>query len=593
MTMHGPGGKRALGISAAQALGVLMIVALPHAAVQYATREGQQSAQWVDHSFEVRSKALELSKALRDAESIAYAEALKLDFPDIDARFAEARALHDRLLVELRLRTTDNPAQSERLVTIGELANARFNLLSEGIIRARAGDLAGAVKALSDSATRVRPVFAITEFLAGETRLLEERQRRDAVARSTVGWISIAAAALQLALLAAFLRARAQQAAIARAHQQERVRADERSAQMLRSLREGVVLIDGHGKVLSFNPAFESAHPMDAVLGLALGSVPDSVWADPGIRQRLLEVAEHGRELWDFELEHAEADKSSRVILVNSQRLPDAKDGQRMIMLSINDITARRRDEQEVRRLNQRMRQQIDEVLDANRELESFSYSVAHDLRAPLRHVAGYTERLAMHLGQGDEKARRFTDIITRAVGRMGEIIDALLAYSQLGRAAIRRLTVDMDAICREALATVATNTDAKIEWSIQHLPVASGDDSLLRLVWQNLLANAVKYSSGRTPPKIEIGVLPGAAGSEMVYFVRDNGVGFDMAHSGKLFGLFQRLHGVDQFPGTGVGLANVRRIVERHGGRVWAESVPDHGATFFFTLGSEPAVHS
>jgi signal transduction histidine kinase len=580
---------RNLGISAAQALSVVLIVGLPNAAVQYALREGQQSAQWVDHSFEVRSNALELVKALRDAESVAYAEALHLQLPDIEQRFAAARELYDRRFVELRLATADNPGQGARLNEIGTLAQKRLNLLTEGMIRARAGDQAGAVTTLSNSATQVRPVIAISEFLVEEERLLGERQARDAAARSTVGWVGIAAALLQLALLAGFLRARARSSAIAKAHVQDRIRADQRSGQMLRSLRDPVVLLDGQLGVLSFNPAFAQAYPLDAVAEQPLGSALAGGWTDPGILLRLREVAEHGRELWDFELEQADGAKSSRVVLINSQRLPDASAGQRMLMLSVNDITARRRDEQELRRLNQRMRLQIDEVLDANRELESFSYSVAHDLRPPLRHIAGYTERLGMHLPPGDERSTRFIGIISRAVGRMAEIIDALLAYSRLGRTAIRRVTVDMDAICREAQTTViAADEHSRIEWKIDVLPVASGDDSLLRLVWQNLLANAVKFSAGREPPRIEIGVLAETNSPDTVYFVRDNGVGFDMAHGSKLFGLFQRLHSIDQYPGTGVGLANVRRIVERHGGRVWAESAPDQGATFYFTLGTE-----
>ncbi len=235
--------------------------------------------------------------------------------------------------------------------------------------------------------------------------------------------------------------------------------------------------------------------------------------------------------------------------------------------------------------LEERVRERTRDLEALNKELVAFSYSVSHDLRAPLRHLSGFVQLLQSHVGAGlDEKARHYLDIIADAAKRMGQLIDDLLAFSRIGRADFHFGDVDVSGIVDQILQEHALDgRDSKVEWKVNQLPQVLGDASMLRLVFQNLIDNAVKFTRTRGQPVIEIGSETRV--DKHVFHVRDNGVGFDMRYADKLFNVFQRLHSQDEFEGTGIGLANVRRIVERHRGEVWAEGALDRGATFFFSL--------
>ncbi len=223
-----------------------------------------------------------------------------------------------------------------------------------------------------------------------------------------------------------------------------------------------------------------------------------------------------------------------------------------------------------------------------NKELEAFSYSVSHDLRAPLRHISGFTALLLKSAGDLDEGRRRYLRLISESALKMGELIDSLLTFSRMGRAEMLHTRVDLNTVVRTAQRDVAElDPDREVIWSIEPLPQVPGDPNMLQLVFNNLLSNAFKYSRTRKEATIEIGCRNGTPG-EVVVFVRDNGVGFDMTYAGRLFGVFQRLHRAEEFEGTGIGLANVQRIVARHGGRVWAEAELGKGATFYLALPTE-----
>jgi two-component system, chemotaxis family, sensor kinase Cph1 len=224
----------------------------------------------------------------------------------------------------------------------------------------------------------------------------------------------------------------------------------------------------------------------------------------------------------------------------------------------------------------------------SNKELEAFSYSVSHDLRAPFRHILGYAELLReTHSASADDQARRYIDTIIESAHYAGTLVDNLLTFSQMGRSRLNHVEIDMDALVREVHRAVAEEAIGReIQWKIDRLPSAHGDLMMLRLVWRNLLDNAVKYT--RVRPSAIIEIASQATAHEVVYFVRDNGVGFDMSYVDKLFGVFQRLHRMEEFEGTGIGLANVRRIVARHGGRTWAQGEVGKGATFYFSLPRE-----
>lgn len=257
--------------------------------------------------------------------------------------------------------------------------------------------------------------------------------------------------------------------------------------------------------------------------------------------------------------------------------------------------TARTQAEEALRLLNasleHRVQERTTELQAANLELESFSYSVSHDLRAPLRHIHGYVEMLTdATAGQLAEQPRRYLQTITEASEEMGELIDDLLAFSRMGRAEFTETRVPLDGLVQETLRGLELAVKGRnIQWQIPPLPPVLGDAAMLRQVLANLLGNAVKYSRGRDPAKIELG-LAGEEAGRTIFFVRDNGAGFDMRYAHKLFGVFQRLHRADEFEGTGIGLATVRRIIVRHGGRVWAEAKPGAGATFYFTLRPDDA---
>jgi light-regulated signal transduction histidine kinase (bacteriophytochrome) len=235
--------------------------------------------------------------------------------------------------------------------------------------------------------------------------------------------------------------------------------------------------------------------------------------------------------------------------------------------------------------LEQRVEQRTAALAAANRELEAFSYSVSHDLRAPLRHVIGFIKLLDQSAGASlDEKSRRYVQTIAEAAQCMGTLIDDLLAFSSIGRAQMTETAVSLRTLVDEALRELAPETAGRhIDWHIGVLPEVHGDPALLRSAVVNLLSNAIKYTRRRDPARIEIDC--GEQDGETVCFVRDNGAGFDMRFADKLFGVFQRLHRVEEFEGTGIGLANVRRIIQRHGGRIWAQAEVDCGATFYFSL--------
>ncbi|MGC4050928.1 MAG: PAS domain S-box protein [Paludibaculum sp.] len=295
---------------------------------------------------------------------------------------------------------------------------------------------------------------------------------------------------------------------------------------------------------------------------------------------------------WDGELEKSRSDGSRVFVATRWSLRRDDQQRPVAVLETNNDITDRKQREREINTLNRELGRRTVELEAINKELEAFAYSISHDLRAPLRHMAGFTELLQKNAAPVlNDRNKRYVSMVLESAQRMGALIDDLLAFSRIGRAETRMTSVDMQQLAQDVLSEVRMEVGKRhIDWTVGALPVSYGDRSMLRLVMMNLVANAAKFTRTRDRAEIEIG-CDGLKDGQTVLFVRDNGVGFDMRYVNKLFGVFQRLHPPEAFEGTGIGLATVQRIIHRHGGRVWAESVLDQGATFYFSLSSSQGV--
>ena len=346
------------------------------------------------------------------------------------------------------------------------------------------------------------------------------------------------------------------------------------------------------------SPAIERllGYPVDLVLSMPLGQPfhpAVAVRLRESVRTRAAEFVAGGEAPGNFytdELLQPHRDGSFVWTEVVSGYYRNPESGHVELRGVTRDVAERHRAHEEIRLLNESLEKRVAErtaqLEDANRELESFSYSVSHDLRAPLRAIDGFSKRVAdLAGGSLDAESRRMLGIVRQNAVRMGKLIDDLLAFSRTSRVEVQRSAVPAEALVRGAFSEVVQGLPDRERFTLEvaDLPAAWGDPVLLRQVWTNLLSNAVKFSAPSASPRIE--VSGSREEGEAVYSVRDNGVGFDMAYAPKLFGVFQRLHGVQEFEGTGVGLALVQRIVVRHGGRVWAEAAVGRGATFSFAL--------
>jgi PAS domain S-box-containing protein len=313
------------------------------------------------------------------------------------------------------------------------------------------------------------------------------------------------------------------------------------------------------------------------------------IWFDPQERIAFSEQVAQGT-VTDFEVRLRRRDGRLVWASLNARPIFGASGQLECIEGIMLDITARKDAEKKVGEyrdhLEELVRGRTSQLEAANKEMQAFTYAVSHDLRAPLRHIGGFIELLQKKTETLlDEQGVHYMAVISDAARKMSVLIDSLLSFSRMDRQRLSVQKVALGELVQEILGQSELDTGAReVDWRIGTLPVVRGDKAMLRVVLVNLISNALKFTRPRPQPQIEIGSLP-RQNSEAVIFVRDNGVGFDMAYAERLFGVFQRLHRADEFEGTGIGLANVHRIVARHGGRTWAEGEPDQGAAFYFTL--------
>lgn len=379
----------------------------------------------------------------------------------------------------------------------------------------------------------------------------------------------------------------------------------ERQSRLLSAIVESsddaILSKDLEGIVLSWNKGAEKMYGYTA--SEAVGRpITFLIPADhPNEYPRLMGDLKLGKSIDHYETERIA--KDGRRIFVSLTLSPLRENG-RIVGASViaRDITDRKHAEEEIQRLNQDLERRVVERTAqwqaSNKELEAFAYSVSHDLRAPLRAIDGFSRiLLEEHAPELPEEGQRYLNIVRNSALQMGELIDDLLSFSRLNRQPLNKQPVDMGALVRRTLDDLAREQEGRqIEIAISELPPCEADAALMRQALINLLSNALKYTRYRVPARIEVGAMPqdGLTVREAtVYFVRDNGAGFDMRYGDKLFGVFQRLHRAEEYEGTGVGLALVHRIITRHGGRVWAEAAVDRGATFYFTLEPGAEMHS
>ncbi|MBB4655973.1 PAS domain S-box-containing protein [Xanthomonas sp. F14] len=569
---------------------MFLIVVVPSLLLQQMAHNANQAAVWVSHSQEVQETAQRLEAAMRDTESAALMRSHGVQRPALLERMRRGRRESLAAVQRLIVLTKDNPAQQVRMGRIQSTIERRL-LLAERIAVTTAPEQ---IRLLINDMTLNNPIrVLIDELQDAEGKLLELRNARADTERTHYAVLSWGTLVVQLLLLGTVTWLLQRQIRRRLAAEQEYLRANGRASSVLQTVREPIVLLDSGQRILLHNPAFAELYGLDerGNESMPLEDVGDGVWRDAQIHQRLADVLLRGRELWDYEHEQRAADGVQRTMLINARRmpLPDTSD-EDVVLMTVSDISLQKASQLRIQELNRQMEGKVEQVSEVNRELEAFSYSVSHDLRAPLRHVAGFSDKLARHLGDAaDEKSRHYMEVISSSARRMASLIDDLLVYSRLGRSALRLQAVDMQSLVSETRAILdsnvqSENTGHRVDWHIAPLPVLVADENMMRQLWMNLLGNAVKYSTKREVARIEVTYTPMADGGHQ-FSVRDNGAGFDMEYSAKLFGVFQRLHKASEYPGTGIGLASVRRVLTRHGGRVWAEGAVDEGATFYFVL--------
>ncbi|WP_179453638.1 ATP-binding protein [Xanthomonas arboricola] len=572
------------------AAAVCLIVVVPSMLLQQMAHNANQAAVWVSHSQDVQENAQRLEAAMRNAESAALMRSHGVERPALLERMRRGRSEAFAAVQRLIELTKDNPAQQVRMGRIQSTIERRM-VLAERIAVTTSPEQ---IRALINEMTLSNPIrVLIDEVQVAEGRLLTLRNARAETERLHYAVLSWAALAVQLLLLATVIWLLQRQIRRRLAAEQEYLRANGRASSVLQTVREPIVLLDASQRIVLHNPAFAELYGLEDRGNelMALDEVGEGAWRDPQLHQRLADVLLRGRELWDFEHEQRGADGVLRTMLINARRmpLPDTAD-EDVVLMTVSDISLQKASQLRIQELNRQMEGKVEQVSEVNRELEAFSYSVSHDLRAPLRHVAGFSDKLARHLGDAaDEKSRHYMEVISSSARRMASLIDDLLVYSRLGRSALRLQAVDMQSLVAETRAILdsnlqSENTGHRVDWQIAPLPVLVADENMMRQLWMNLLGNAVKYSAKREVAKIEVTYTPMADGGHQ-FSVRDNGAGFDMEYSAKLFGVFQRLHKASEYAGTGIGLASVRRVLTRHGGRIWAEGIVDEGATFYFVL--------
>ena len=358
-------------------------------------------------------------------------------------------------------------------------------------------------------------------------------------------------------------------------------------ATIVKQSNDAIYIHDNQGKIISWNKGAEEIYGYTEGEALKMkiwNIIPEYLHeqAQQMIDQVLME---HGFQ----SLEAKRITKRGKLVdvIFSASLIVDPDSNEKSVAITERDVTQQKIADEQIAQLNADLKKNVAQLESTNKELESFSYSVSHDLRAPLRSISGYSEILHEDYSKHfDEEGRRLIDIVQKNTKKMGVLIDDLLEFARLGKKELNKTNVDMTFLVNNVITEIKKNSTAEVV--INSVLSAHADSALINQVWINLISNALKYSGKKENPRVEIGSYQDA--QEIIFYVRDNGAGFDMAYAGKLFGVFQRLHKSEEFEGTGIGLAIVQRVITRHGGRVWANGKVNEGATFYFSLPLRPS---
>jgi PAS domain S-box-containing protein len=352
-------------------------------------------------------------------------------------------------------------------------------------------------------------------------------------------------------------------------------------ATIVKQSNDAVYIHDANGKVITWNNGAEAiyGYTEDEALRMKIWNIIPAYLHEE--TQQMIDTVRGGEVVHAIETKRVTKHGKIVDVLFSASLVDDPENTAMSLAITERDITQQKIAAEQIMRLNNNLKDNVAQLEGANKELESFSYSVSHDLRAPLRSVVGYSGMLKEdYAAQLDDEAKRMLGVIERNALKMNSLIDDLLEFSRTGRKEVGKVDVDMRELADDVIKEIANE---KVKFQLGELPHIMADRTLITQVWTNLISNAVKYSGKKDNPLVEIG--SSNKDGQVIFFVKDNGAGFGMEYADKLFGVFQRLHKAEEFEGTGIGLAIVHRVVTRHGGRVWAEGKLDEGATFYFSL--------
>ena len=587
----------------------------------HSARRADQDAYWVSHTHEVMATIQGTSRDVLETETSARAFALTGQEP----LMVHYRTARETVFVDenaLRHLTADNLSQQRRLDVLEPQVRTALEFADSIVAKRRKlGAYAGGSDALEIQGLIDALRATTRDMHAEETRLLSQRTQRATAGQrlamiiaivgvflKVVSWILAflviireigisASAQSQLNTLNAKLEQRVEERTTSLASSRAALETQTLMLQsVLDSMGEGLIAADRDGNFLLWN---DSANKM---MGRKASNLPTEQWTPyykvflpdgvtpyPASELPLVRALNGESVRVELMIEHPE--RAEGVFLeVTARPLKGSQGNLGGGVAVLRDITQRKTAEREIQALNQNLEARVvertAELKAANKELEAFTYSVSHDLRAPLRHIRGFTQVLVDEFHSSlPAEAQRHLQSIERGAQRMGQLVDELLKLSHLGREALTVEVTRLSSLVKDVVNLLTPEIEGRpVEWKIDELPSVECDPILIRQVFQNLISNALKYSRPRSPAVIEIGQTEREG--ERVIFVKDNGVGFDMKYSDKLFGVFQRLHRAEEFEGTGIGLATVQRIIKKHRGRVWVEAELDRGATFYFTLG-------